>query len=107
MCERPILYSGEDGIPAHYLRTGYGICAACGRYMRIAAKGLCSRDYARGRARQKTVREKCPEAVALGRKGGLVGGKARAAKLTADRRKEIAQLAAKARWAARRAEASA
>jgi len=36
--------------------------------------------------------------VALGRKGGLKGGKARAAKLTKERRSEIAKKAAKARW---------
>lgn len=41
---------------------------------------------------------KDPNAVALGRKGGLKGGKARAAKLTAEQRREIAQRAAKARW---------
>jgi hypothetical protein len=37
-------------------------------------------------------------AAALGRKGGLVGGKARANALTAKRRKEIAQKAAATRW---------
>ena len=37
-------------------------------------------------------------AVALGRLGGKKGGPARAAKLSADRRREIAQQAAKARW---------
>jgi hypothetical protein len=35
----------------------------------------------------------------LGRIGGLKGGKARAAKLTPERRKEIAQKAIAARWA--------
>ena len=33
-----------------------------------------------------------------GRKGGLVGGKARAEKLTPEQRKEIAENAAKKRW---------
>lgn len=42
--------------------------------------------------------EKNPAAVALGRLGGLKGGKARAAKLSAKKRKEIAKKAAKARW---------
>lgn len=42
---------------------------------------------------------KDPNAVALGRKGGLKGGKARAAKLTPEQRSEIARKAAKARWA--------
>jgi len=43
--------------------------------------------------------EKDPAAVSLGRRGGLVGGKARAAKLTPEKRSEIAKLAAAARWA--------
>jgi hypothetical protein len=43
-------------------------------------------------------REKDPAAVALGRKGGLKGGKARAEKLTAEERSEIGKKAAKARW---------
>ncbi len=41
---------------------------------------------------------KDPAAVALGRKGGLIGGKARAEKLTAAERSAIAKKAAKARW---------
>ena len=42
---------------------------------------------------------KNPAAVALGRKGGLKGGNARAKALSATRRKEIAEAAAKKRWA--------
>lgn len=41
---------------------------------------------------------KNPAAVMLGKLGGMKGGKARAAKLTPEQRKEIAQRAAKARW---------
>ena len=41
---------------------------------------------------------KNPAAVALGRLGGLKGGKARANKLTPEQRKEIARKAAQARW---------
>jgi hypothetical protein len=41
---------------------------------------------------------KNPSAVALGRLGGLKGGKARAKKLSAKRRKEIAKKAIKIRW---------
>jgi hypothetical protein len=37
-------------------------------------------------------------AVALGRLGGLKGGKARAEKLSVERRREIAHTAANARW---------
>lgn len=46
----------------------------------------------------KTEDGKNPAAVALGRKGGLKGGKARAEKLTAKERSEIARNAAKKRW---------
>ena len=42
---------------------------------------------------------KDPAAVALGRKGGLKGGKARAAKMTAAQRTAAAKKAAAARWA--------
>ena len=42
--------------------------------------------------------EKNPAAVALGRLGGLKGGKARAVKLSAKKRKEIAKKAAEVRW---------
>ena len=45
------------------------------------------------------IEGKNPNAVALGRLGGLKGGKARFAKLTPEQRKEIAQKAAHARWA--------
>lgn len=41
---------------------------------------------------------KNPAAVALGKLGGLKGGKARAKKLSPEKRKEIAQKAARARW---------
>jgi hypothetical protein len=45
------------------------------------------------------VEGKNPHAVALGRLGGLKGGKARFNKLTPEQRSEIARKAAKARWA--------
>lgn len=44
---------------------------------------------------------KDPAAVALGRKGGLKGGKARAANMTREQRAEAARKAAKARWDAK------
>ena len=49
-------------------------------------------------AEPKAGKEKNPAAVALGRLGGLKGGKARAAKLSPARRKEIAKKAIAARW---------
>lgn len=42
--------------------------------------------------------EKNPHAVALGRMGGLKGGKARAEALSEERRREIAKKAAEKRW---------
>jgi hypothetical protein len=45
-----------------------------------------------------SVPEKNPAAVELGRLGGLKGGKARAKKLSAKRRSEIASMAAVKRW---------
>jgi hypothetical protein len=44
---------------------------------------------------------KDPAAVALGRKGGLKGGRARAKALSAEERKRIAKKAAQRRWAKR------
>lgn len=41
---------------------------------------------------------KDPAAVALGRKGGLKGGNARAAKMTPEQRSEAARKAATFRW---------
>jgi hypothetical protein len=45
---------------------------------------------------------KNPAAVELGRLGGRKGGKARAEKLSPERRREIAKKAAEARWAKKR-----
>ena len=44
---------------------------------------------------------KDPERVERGRKGGSKGGKLRAERLSPERRREIAQKAAAARWAAK------
>ena len=46
----------------------------------------------------RNVGGKDPAAVALGRKGGLKGGKARAEKLTSEQRSAIAKKAAQRRW---------
>jgi hypothetical protein len=53
-------------------------------------------DLATGQDEDKG--SKNPAAVALGRLGGLKGGKARAEKLSPERRKEIAKKAAESRW---------
>ena len=55
-------------------------------------------DQATGEAPPPADDGKNPAAVALGRLGGLKGGKARAIVLTPARRKAIAKKAAAARW---------
>jgi hypothetical protein len=49
-------------------------------------------------ATEESEPKKNPAAVELGRLGGKKGGPARARKLTAKRRREIAKAAAEARW---------
>lgn len=56
---------------------------------------------ATGQAEPEPDDGKNPAAVALGRLGGMKGGKARAEKLSPERRKEIARRAAAARWSKR------
>lgn len=55
-------------------------------------------DEATDQEQEVDYGDKNPAAVELGRLGGLKGGKARAAKLSPEERKEIARKAAKARW---------
>jgi hypothetical protein len=56
-------------------------------------------DLATGDAPESDPDEgKNPAAVELGRKGGLKGGKARAARMTPEQRSEAAKRAASARW---------
>lgn len=55
-------------------------------------------DIATGEVEDRVEDGKNQAAADLGRKGGLKGGKARWAKLTAEERSEAAALAAQARW---------
>jgi hypothetical protein len=56
-------------------------------------------DIATGESDDTTPDDgKNPAAVELGRKGGLKGGKARAAKMTPEQRSEASRGAARARW---------
>ncbi len=48
------------------------------------------------------AKKKNPHAVALGKMGGAKGGNVRAAKLSPERRREIARKAVMARWAKRK-----
>ncbi len=58
-------------------------------------------DIATGQAQDTPIPPETP-ATAARRKGGLKGGKARAGKLSANRKREIARKAAKARWRSQR-----
>jgi hypothetical protein len=55
-------------------------------------------DAATGEQPAATGKAKDPAAVARGRKGGIRGGNARAAKLSATERAESARKAARSRW---------
>jgi hypothetical protein len=62
-------------------------------------------DYMDGQAYDGFMaKRKNPHAVALSKLGASKGGQARAAKLTPEQRKAIARAAARARWAAKKAD---
>jgi hypothetical protein len=55
-------------------------------------------DIATGQTVDMVEDGKSPAAVERGKKGGVIGGKARAEALSSKKRKEIAQKAIKTRW---------
>ena len=55
-------------------------------------------DIATGQVQDKTDDGKSAAAIERGKRGGEVGGKARAEKLSAEQRHEIAKKAARGRW---------
>jgi len=70
-----------------------------------AAAAVLSMRIGLGEAKEEldgSATTKDPAAVALGRRGGLKGGSARAASLTREQRSEIARLAAQSRWRQRK-----
>ncbi len=67
----------------------------------VNQRAMLTVQMALGEAEPESVRVKHAASVELGRQGGLIGGKRRAAKLTPERRREIAQKAAAARWGVR------
>ena len=58
-------------------------------------------DIATGQVEDRERDARDPAAVELGRRGGLKGGRSRAAKLSPEDRSALATKAAKIRWAAR------
>jgi hypothetical protein len=65
------------------------------------AKSIVDQATGQSPPKAKADEGKNPNAVALGRLGGLKGGKARAEKLSAQRRSQISKKAAKIRWTKR------
>lgn len=82
--------------------TAHAILCRMTKYKRpkdanVLAKSIV--DIATGETKEPNPDEgKDPAAVALGRKGGLKGGKARAESLTPEQRSSIARKAARKRW---------
>ena len=68
------------------------------RDLNALAKSIVDDATSEDRATDEGMPVKDPAAVSLGRKGGLKGGKARAAKLTAEERSASAKRAAAVRW---------
>jgi len=68
------------------------------RDINLLAAYIVDQATSEGKPEESVKPSKNPAAVELGRLGGLKGGKARAAKLTSEQKKEIAKKAAKARW---------
>jgi len=64
----------------------------------LVVPAVTDEDPMTSRRVTKQPKKKNPAAVALGRLGGLKGGKARAEKLSPKKRAEIAKNAATARW---------
>ena len=62
------------------------------------ANQLAASIVGKATGQRSKPKHKNPAAVALGRLGGMKGGKARAASLTSEQRSEIAKKAAEARW---------
>ena len=84
-CSQGIVRGARKSLPIHDRSSIIKFMARTAKVVEISTK--------------QTPPEKNPAAVALGRLGGLKGGDARAASMTPERRKEIAQRAAKQRWA--------
>lgn len=66
--------------------------------MNQLAKSIADEAVLEDKPKEPAEEGKNPAAVALGKLGGLKGGKARAAKLTKEQRSRIAKKAANARW---------
>jgi hypothetical protein len=68
------------------------------RDMNQLAKRIVDLSISKENEERPIEQEKNPNAVALGRLGGLRGGKVRAERLAPEKRREIARVAARSRW---------
>ena len=110
LCHDIPVRSSMDGKPAAVLLTVERRCLVCDFVERRTEPEHtdligppCTRCHAPTErvgvvARRTVDHQPNPHAAALGRLGGLKGGPARAAALSAKRRREIAKAAARARW---------
>lgn len=93
--------SGHAHDDVHLRESGY-ICGmqdrSSMRIVRSTSLGIRNAPTTMDGGEAEMARPKDPLAAELGRRGGLKGGKARAAALTAEERSAIARRAAKARW---------
>lgn len=86
-------------MPTRPKRSRDPVQAAHQVYLEIIERGEAEACFVTSVIESKGAeREKNPAAVALGKLGGEKGGRARASKLSPDRRREIAKKAAAARW---------
>lgn len=76
----------------------YFSCKTAQAYERRTIEMKQNKTQAHRNRNSEQPKEKDPIAVELGRRGGLKGGRARAAKLSAAQRTEIAKKAAQTRW---------
>lgn len=105
------VYKGDEtkGLRGRYARNTLSAVDSasdrlCKKKVATALLHLCLVVLDRSGYDWYTSEEMNPAAVEIGRLGGKKGGKARAEKLTPERRKEIARKAAKTRWDKKRQE---
>ncbi len=86
-------HSSKPRRPRDFNARAFDSVARLTGTVELKEESLAVYDVAKGDDPRKN-----PAAVALGRLGGLKGGKARSAKLSPEKRQEIAKAAAAARW---------
>lgn len=93
------LFDGRDLVAA-FASSGLAERFADSAGLRYTTRQMTLRELANIEEAQR-IGIKMRDAVRLGSRGGLKGGKIRAALLSPERRREIAKIAAQTRWANR------